>query len=506
MGDRALADYKFIHLEDRVRIPTKLRNTFVIQGDGWNDYGSYVRFDLHYFDGTGARSDYGKIKILEKMPYGTTSIVKTTTALPDTFPELPDRYISLGQGEEYYQRLGEEFGTAEAVEVLRALRDIALMPALSADFETHPPYRNGMMRTNGAQRSSRFGAIWVRGDEAHITPAFSYSRVIGGEIATTSHFDLDAGDDLPGRIAAIIGRNAVGKTFYLSQLAADLSQIDRISEERLTLKEERFPDGRPIFARVIAVSFSAFDRFRRPESTPYSSYVYCGIRDEKGSFSQRSLARSYNANRNRVRGHQREDDWIDYILEILGEDQGLTRDRLRREIADENDGEVRKDRLLDELSSGQAILVHFVTAVLAWIRADTLILFDEPETHLHPNAVASLFVVLTKILQQFQSYAIVATHSPVVLQEIPAKRVVQFTRDGDTTVGDLLEIESFGESLTELTRHVFDTFDIDGLYKTVLRGLAQTMSPEEVLALFPRGLSMSAQSFLIGLYAGRDRA
>ncbi|WP_200910331.1 AAA family ATPase [Sphingomonas sp. Leaf28] len=499
-----MADYKFIHIEDRAPIPAKLRNTFVIQGDGWDDYSSQVRFDLHHFDGRGIRTDYGKLKILEKTPYGSSTIVKSRTKPPASFAELPDTYISLGQGEEYYERLGREFGTAEAVEVLRALRDIALMPALAADFETHPPFRNGMMRTNGAQRSIRFGATWVRGEEAHVEPAFTYSKLIGGDIPTTSRFDLDPTDKLPGRIAAIIGRNAVGKTFFLSQLAADLSQIDRISEERLTLKEQRFPDGRPVFARIIAVSFSAFDRFRRPEATPYSSYVYCGIRDEKGAFSQRSLTRSYNANRSRVRGLQRESEWVEHIFEILGDEQGLTADRLRREISDETEGEAGSDRLLDELSSGQAILVHFVTAVLAWIRPDSLVLFDEPETHLHPNAVASLFVVLTHILRQFQSYAIVATHSPVVLQEIPAKRVVQFVRDGDTTVGDLLEIESFGESVTELTRHVFETFEVESLYKAALRQLSQKMSAEEVLTLFPRGLSMAAQSFLIGLYAGRD--
>lgn len=91
-----------------------------------------------------------------------------------------------------------------------------------------------------------------------------------------------------------------------------------------------------------------------------------------------------------------------------------------------------------------------------------------------------------------------------MLQEIPAKRVVQFVRDGDTTVGDLLEIESFGESVTELTRHVFETFEVESLYKAALRQLSQKMSAEEVLTLFPRGLSMAAQSFLIGLYAGRN--
>jgi predicted ATPase len=341
----------------------------------------------------------------------------------------------------------------------------------------------------------------VRGEEVRLEPAFTFAPVIGGgEVPTVARFDLAQHDSLPHRVAAIIGRNAVGKTAFMSQLAGDLSQIDRISEKRLVQKGERFPEGRPIFARIIAVSYSAFDRFRRPEATPFSSYVYCGIRDESGGMSQRALTKSYNLNRRRIREHGREEDWIEYVLQILGRNQGLSEDRLRREIGGAIEGEEQKEFLLDELSSGQAILCHFVTALLAWIRNETLILFDEPETHLHPNAVGNLFLVLSKILEQFQSYSIVATHSPVVLQEVPSKRVLHFVRDCDTTVADALMVESFGESVTELTRHVFDTIEVESLYKHVLKDLARTKTPEEVLELFPKGLSLAAQAYLAGLY------
>jgi predicted ATP-dependent endonuclease of OLD family len=40
------------------------------------------------------------------------------------------------------------------------------------------------------------------------------------------------------------------------------------------------------------------------------------------------------------------------------------------------------------------------------------VLFDEPETHLHPNAVASLFNVLTAILQEYEKVtALVSIHT-----------------------------------------------------------------------------------------------
>jgi len=44
-----------------------------------------------------------------------------------------------------------------------------------------------------------------------------------------------------------------------------------------------------LFTRVLAVSFSAFDKFTLPEKEG-SSYVYCGIRTEGGKLSRKDLA------------------------------------------------------------------------------------------------------------------------------------------------------------------------------------------------------------------------
>lgn len=496
-----MADYKFISLDYDEQEPDGLHNCFVIKGDNWNDHQHHVRFDLSYYDGGGQHSYIGKVKILRRLPYGTTKVVEHATRLPKEFGEdIGESFISLGQNEDYYRELGAQFGIADALDILRSLRDIAEMPGLALPFETSTAFRNGMMRENSARRARRFGRAWVRGIIAKAKPNFSYRCKLGAsEIPMLSEFEFAPADKLPSRIAAIIGRNAVGKTVFLANLAADLAQIDRVSEHRLTERRERFPGEPPLFARVIAISYSAFDQFRRPDQTPYSSYIYAGIRDENGRIAQRTLLKSFNQNRRRIKEHGREQHWINHILKILGESHGVDERRLFDEIRSED-----STQLLDELSSGQAILCHFVTALLAWIEPESIILFDEPETHLHPNAVANLFLALTDILSDFDSYAIVATHSPVVLQEIPAKRVIHFIRDGATTRAEPLGVESFGESVTELTRHVFKTFEVPSLYKEVLANLAYTMKPEEVLALFPKGLSMAAQAYLLGQYGEKS--
>ncbi|MBW6100166.1 ATP-binding protein [Escherichia coli] len=51
-----------------------------------------------------------------------------------------------------------------------------------------------------------------------------------------------------------------------------------------------------------------------------------------------------------------------------------------------------------------------------------LVLFDEPETHLHPPLLAVLMSALRIVLNEVDAFAIVATHSPVVVQETLSKK------------------------------------------------------------------------------------
>ena len=190
------------------------------------------------------------------------------------------------------------------------------------------------------------------------------------------------------------------------------------------------------------------------------------------------------------------------MQQILGDISTELTASLAAEIRS-NDSE---DKALSLLSSGQSILAHYVTALLAWIQPNSLVLFDEPETHLHPNAVANLFLVLSDVLQDFNSYAIVATHSPVVIQEIPSKRVLVFERVDNVTDAHPLLIESFGESLTELTRHVFETDEVKNVYRRTLKDLAEDETVEEVMRRFPRGLSLSAQAYLLAQYGQKTES
>ncbi|WP_225933112.1 AAA family ATPase [Pseudomonas maumuensis] len=490
--------YNFYVLAYRQSIPSSIRPFFVLRTDNWDDYGNKVQFHLSCVDEDGKESRLGAVKILQRTNADGEPIeVAVTTKLPDQFSVLGEDFISLGQEDGYYRDLHKLLGR-KSRGVLEALGDIAWLPQLATDFEPTTAFRNALMRENGAHRARRFGAAWAVGESVNEESAFRYvGSIEGADVGVEACFAFDGYDAIPGRIVGIIGRNAVGKTRFLASLGADLAQISRTSAEKLMEREERFPDGRPLFTRIIAISYSAFDRFKRPAPDSSSSYVYCGIRNDKGGLSRASLIESYHRNQRRIIEQGLEDQWVDYMQTILGD----LSDDLVASLEAEISTSTTATNALSVLSSGQSILAHFVTALLAWIQPNSLVLFDEPETHLHPNAVASLFLVLSKILSKFDSYAVVATHSPVVIQEIPANRVLVFQREQNVTIAQPLQLESFGESVTELTRHVFETYEVESVYRRTLKKLANRESIEEVLARFEHGLSLSAEAYLLAQYA-----
>jgi len=68
-------------------------------------------------------------------------------------------------------------------------------------------------------------------------------------------------------------------------------------------------------------------------------------------------------------------------------------------------------------------LITILSEIISNIEENSLILFDEPETHLHPNMIFKLLKVMYSLLDDNNSYLIIETHSPIVLQQIPSKNV-----------------------------------------------------------------------------------
>jgi ABC-type lipoprotein export system ATPase subunit len=457
----------------------------VLEEDNWNDFGYLTLFHVRWFESSGKSIVLGDTKILQKG--------EVDTAVPKHFNELATKYCSLGQTIEYYEQI-HDLGRVLQDQILKALRDIVAFPQIASAFEREEGFKTSLLRYSEAEQAFREGGKILRdsplGKKEQIS--FSYSAKL--ESASVPHdVDLCFGDDelLPCRIVGFIGKNATGKTWLLSQLASDISGDQT--------RKGQFHPRRPAFGRVIAISYNALDRFRRPPRGQKTfSYQYCGIYDQQGRVIPRTglLARISNSYKKLVK-KDRKRSWERVLADVFDKHFATTCIEC---LETDTPGEP-----LNQLSSGQMILLTVLTELLASIAKNSLILYDEPELHLHPNAISSLIRSLARILSTFDSFAIIATHSPLIIQQIPAAYVRVFTRiENQTLIRELTE-ESFGENLSVLSETVFQVNATESLFRWWLKSLPQNISEARISKAFSKGLSFDAKSVIRTVLASRRR-
>lgn len=108
-------------------------------------------------------------------------------------------------------------------------------------------------------------------------------------------------------------------------------------------------------------------------------------------------------------------------------------------------------------SSGQQTFADFIINLLSLIKLNSLILIDEPENTLHPNLEIDFMRILQEILNDFKSFAIIATHSAIITREVPEKsvHVIKFD-ESDQPLITHPSVKTFGADIGTITNYVFD--------------------------------------------------
>jgi predicted ATP-binding protein involved in virulence len=167
---------------------------------------------------------------------------------------------------------------------------------------------------------------------------------------------------------------------------------------------------------------------------------------------------------------------------------------------------MNNEKMYQRLSAGQRLAVNCIIHIISRIGPRTLILFDEPELHLHPQLLAGLLQALNEVLEHHDSFSIVATHSPLVIQQLPKECVHVIRRDRMTPMVVKPTFQTFGESVSEITRFVFASPDTDRDYRAVLKRMFDDDGgdTEAVRQRFGGQLSLNADMYLESLRAARD--
>ncbi len=461
---------------------------FLLKPNKWDDYGNRTLFFLEFYDSENTKFEIGEIKIMHK------EAPNTRDKIQHSFSELSEDFCSLGQDNEFYKKFVEVIGKKEALLVLENLNDAAFNPGVLDIFQHLDGFKNSLIRFSEAEKALREAKAIIAETTNEKMFNFSYCcRLSEGLEFPSVEFNFTGNPDLPSKIIALVGNNGTGKTSFLAQMALDLS-----GQDRKFLKDDTFNPGRPLFSRVIAVSYSAFDKFTRPKSNKKFSYFYCGIKGEDGHLlSQPKISDANRMAFETIREEKREGLWLKSLSPFLGDENAS---QIAEEIFDNGAYDYLRNEDSYRFSSGQKYLLYVLSQVIAYTQDDSLILFDEPETHLHPTAVIKLINTIYNILNKRKSYAVLATHSPIILQAIPSSHVRVFERIGDLPNIRRLYYECFGGNIARITDEVFNTTETEKAYTEVLQTLSTKYIYEDVLSLFENNLTLNPRTYLFNLY------
>ncbi|MBE8717496.1 AAA family ATPase [Cellvibrio polysaccharolyticus] len=121
------------------------------------------------------------------------------------------------------------------------------------------------------------------------------------------------------------------------------------------------------------------------------------------------------------------------------------------------------------LSSGQLSIIKFIVQACLFVENGTLVLLDEPETHLHPNFISEFVKILDKLLRLTGSVAVIATHSSYFVREVPKTQVLVFKEgEGGQVSIQNPRLRTFGADVGAISYFVFEDEITNGLVEDIL--------------------------------------
>lgn len=489
------------------------RNTMFLIEDKWDDWFNYeTMYDLEYIDEYGEHKYIGKIKIGEKVMKSEQRRPK----IPNEFEYLNEKFFSLGQTDYYYENLNK-LGEEIRQDVLKSLNDIALDTDLFEEVRGRDVTRVSLMRditiTTVLRQFNRIANGGVRLTDYNfkfISPEDEKALSDPMELS----FSVTPESNPPTNIHVVIGRNGVGKTRLIKNMIKSLVyyKTDEKTGEFFVGRRKEKP-----FANVICVAFSAFDEFSSIFSEDIKSddsipFINIGLPlynepDNSNKINDRlsQLAKIFVESADICIHGAKYKMWNKAIKNLesdpIFKDAGIR--KLRRYNSD-----VFKEKslkLFDNLSSGHRIILLTITKLVEVVEEKSLIILDEPEGHLHPPLLSAFIRALSELLIDRNGVAIIATHSPVVLQEVPKSCVWKLRRSGREAIAERLEIESFGENLGALTREVFG-YEVthSGFHKMLKEAAEKYRSYNRVVRHFNDELGMEAKAILRAIIANLE--
>lgn len=502
----------------------------VPSSDGWNDFGHQTRIDyrirLHSMkDAVEASGFIGFINpqadrngkdLLQQLV--STHGESTVTATTDHrfFTMLPDM--------EAYRRLVQTLDADDATEALTALNDLVALN----EFESTAPildlatqsevFSLSFMRSSDSYFAYKNAGPLLRGLSSEQTGILSPTLAIrfqlpGRQNEHDLRFSFDHAADLPKRIAIVIGKNGVGKSQTLGRIA-------RAALDGTTALTDGTDGGRPLINRLLAFaptneaeSVFPTDKRKRPRIW-YQRYSMNRSRRSRRNDYLSDLIVQVARSTQMVASKSRWEIFTEALNAITKADElhlptrsesgayvplaKLPQGAEQRVLERFASIDVKKEptRVLAgegyPLSSGEISFLKFAAQVSLHIENGSLLLLDEPETHLHPNFISRFVSLLDGLLEATGSAAVIATHSAYFVREVFREQVTVLSVDGDNMVhAQRPKLRTFGADVGAISYFVFGEDEPSRLADEVERRLlASGASWHQVYAEYKDELSL----------------
>jgi hypothetical protein len=521
----------------------------------WNDFGNFMAANLYIYSTAGAVIELGIRFMFEGVSRTEPYLLQLLGSRPwIDIAEVHVLFCSVLTERESYGRIVEALGFNQAVTALRQLGDAVVLRLEGSDtlrlamLET-PGFHLGALREDSAFVAFRRGGRYLRPQPFTVTTDAATSFRFATNIPAADNvyeinFDFEPDELSRNRVFVLIGCNGAGKT----QLLLSIIQNLRSPPDVLVAQQAQF-EPLPSFNRVLVFSSVASDLY--PRSIPpwqgidyqyfsmtashsagqdalTSALVDCLRDDGKIRFYQADIFTFTGTGRMALLEKAlaplniwpsihlplkvQSDEYDLGPLRTSGERQFFPLERWR------NLNEQRSLLLvrsldwtlppvifgsgdqLRSLSSGEFAMLRFAAQAAGSVEPGCLFLFDEPETHLHPNFISDFMDVLHILVTETRSAAIIATHSAYIVREAPRQRVrILSVVDREVSI-DMPRLQTFGSSIDSISQFVFGDTNISHRYQNILDEWLSTLGTditiEKIVELYGQTMNSETLSYV----------
>lgn len=548
MAENLSQDYRVQFVTERAISSKSEPGTITIapSSDSWNEFGERIRVEIAIQPRSETRLSHKRLTFRGLFGFIEERAGKSDTLhLRDIVNQTPDTPVPAGKVPDYftmlpdmasYRRIVGDLGPEEARLAMHAMNDMVEAddrpfnrPWLRAARESQI-FLNAFLRHNESYFAWKNAAPILRGVENEELDRISDGLQIKFRLAGRPNdhdltFRFTDGDAvLPQRFAIVIGKNGVGKSQTLAQIVnAALAGKPNLTDIR---------GDRPLFNRILgfypsATITSVFpsDRRKRARVWYRRFSMVSGRSRQTTSDLIVQLARSIEG----IGGTSRYDIFLKAITGIDGFKElvlrtksgkrgpvpvhGLNRGAEQETIRRYSSINTRSEpvRMIDgrtyPLSSGELSFLRFAALSGLYIENGSLLLFDEPETHLHPNFISQFVALLDGLLAQTGSAAILATHSVYFVREAVEEQVTVLRSNEEREItAETPTLKTFGADVGAISYFVFGEDQPSRLALEVERKImAQTASWEKVFETYKDRVSLDLLGEIRARVEGTNR-